>query len=154
MFTSNKKNSVNLVLALTNAALMAFSVIILDLIGVYTENNAFICNSTYFSEYNKVLPVFCAVFMFQYFKNIKIESEIINRVAKSTLGIYLLHDGSLRNWIWLEVWPLEKYIRCKYVCLFLVVKVMLVYLICLFIDQIWRFLYNEVEKRIIIKNKC
>ena len=60
--------------------------------------------------------------MFQYFKNIKIESEIINRVAKSTLGIYLLHDGSLRNWIWLEVWPLEKYIQCKYVCLFWFIK--------------------------------
>ena len=34
---------------------------------------------------------------------------IVNKIASTTLGIYLLHDGPLANWLWREVFNIASF---------------------------------------------
>lgn len=64
-------------------------------------------------------------------------SKIINGMAGSVLGIYLIHDNPLvRKFIW-TVWsPNLDYLDTWYFLLFMVGKVALVFLVCLGIDRL------------------
>lgn len=64
-------------------------------------------------------------------------SKIINGMAGSVLGIYLIHDNPLvRKFIW-TVWsPNLDYLDTWYFPLFMIGKVALVFLVCLGIDQL------------------
>ena len=64
-------------------------------------------------------------------------SRFINTMAKSVLGIYLIHDNPLvRDMIWLKILPNLNYLYRSWFPLFLIGKVLAVFLICLAIDQI------------------
>lgn len=64
-------------------------------------------------------------------------SKIINSMAGSVLGIYLIHDNPLvRKFIW-TVWnPNLDYLDTWYFPLFMIGKVALVFLVCLEIDRL------------------
>lgn len=63
-------------------------------------------------------------------------SKIINRIAISVLGIYLIHDNPLvRKFIWTMWCPNLDYLDTWYFPLFMIGKVILVFLLCLSIDQ-------------------
>lgn len=64
-------------------------------------------------------------------------SKLINRIAGSVLGIYLIHDNPLvRKFIWTMWYPNLDYLDAWYFPLFMIGKVALVFLICLSIDQL------------------
>lgn len=52
--------------------------------------------------YNNPLIIIASVFFFYIFKNIKLKnSKLINAIAKSTLGIYMIHEHPLvRKWMY------------------------------------------------------
>lgn len=58
----------------------------------------------YFWPPNTIPMVGLSIGLFGVFLNLKLPSStVINRIASTTLGIYLLHDGCLRNYIWLTI---------------------------------------------------
>lgn len=64
-------------------------------------------------------------------------SKLINRIAGSVLGIYLIHDNPLvRKFIWTMWYPNLDYLNTWYFPLFMIGKVILVFLLCLVIDQL------------------
>lgn len=75
-------------------------------------------------------------------------SKIINGMAGSVLGIYLIHDNPLvRKFIW-TVWsPNLDYLDTWYFPLFMIGKVALVFLVCLGIDQLRLHFVEPYMKR-------
>lgn len=64
-------------------------------------------------------------------------SKLINRIAGSVLGIYLIHDNPLvRKFIWTMWYPNLDYLDTWYFPLFMIGKVALVFLVCIGIDQL------------------
>lgn len=64
-------------------------------------------------------------------------SKLINRIAGSVLGIYLIHDNPLvKKFIWMMWYPNLDYLDTWYFPLFMIGKVVLVFLVCLGIDQL------------------
>lgn len=53
---------------------------------------------------NNVLMLILSISMFMFFKELKIKSnKVINKLATTTLGIYLLHDGPLASNMWKNI---------------------------------------------------
>lgn len=64
-------------------------------------------------------------------------SKLINRIAGSVLGIYLIHDNPLvRKFIWTMWYPNLDYLDTWCFPMFMIGKVALIFLICLSIDQL------------------
>lgn len=59
---------------------------------------------------NSVPMVFWSIGVFGIFLHLKLSYHpLINRVASTTLGIYMLHDGMLKNWLWPIVFRCAEY---------------------------------------------
>jgi surface polysaccharide O-acyltransferase-like enzyme len=81
-------------------------------------------------------------------------SRFINTIAKSVLGIYLIHDNPLvRDMIWLKLLPNLDYLYRSWFPLFLIGKVLAVFLICLAIDQIKVHTLDPLFDRLINSRK-
>lgn len=88
---------------LGSAATFLFIVVSILAIDRFSEFFSYIGikEEAFFWQPNTVPMVLMSVFVFGIFMNIKIPpNRVINAVASTTLGIYLMHDGILRNWLW------------------------------------------------------
>lgn len=93
------------------------------------------------SDSNTFLAVCMGVASFLFFKNLKIkQNKIINTIASSTFGVFLIHANSntMRNWLWQTVLNVEGmfYKSTIVVVLHAVLSVALIFFICVIIDQI------------------
>ncbi|MDE7454660.1 MAG: acyltransferase [Clostridia bacterium] len=90
------------------------------------------------------VSVFCS------FKNFNIKnSKIINSIAKTTFGVYLLHDhGLMRNFIWVELLKCPLHYQHKTFICFAIVAVLLVFVSCMIVDFIRELLFTAVSKTI------
>ncbi len=106
---------------------------ILIIIGIIKANNF-----GYFCDMNIVTTVIISVLLFLYFKNIKIrQSKIINTLALTTFGIYLIHDHYLlRNVIWNILFKNELKINSPYFVIISILEVIVVFFGCSFIELI------------------
>ena len=70
--------------------------------------------------------------------------SLVNRLAASVLGVYLIHDNPLvRPFLWKEVFPNSEFLTEPYFILFFLGKVLCVYIICLIIDQLRLYLWEK-----------
>lgn len=94
---------------------------------------------------NQVIPLVISICMFLIFKNLQINSsEIINKIASCTLGIYLIHTNILlRDFIWLDIFKVDTYINSQYLIIYEFFAVSIVFLICAIIDIIRQFIFNK-----------
>ena len=111
---------------------------------------------------NKILAVICSVALFNYFRCIQIPyNKIINVVASSTFGIYIIHTNSqtMRDWLWKDVVGcVDNYYSTHYM-IYSIIWVLLIFVICFLLDQVrihtvekWFFVlydkrYNKQPKR-------
>gem|GEM_PF-5519946 len=64
----------------------------------------------YFWTPNTIPMVFLSVSIFLWFANFHLSyNVVINTIASTTLGVYLLHDGILASWIWGTVFRCAEY---------------------------------------------
>ena len=117
---------------------MISSVIILSLGGAKLNINEAIIRATYFSHATNIIDVlwattiFCAVINYKPYYN-----KIINFISKSVLGIFLIHHNPLlKNVIWNSIVPNKNFINSSWLPMHCVIKVIIVFLCCLLIDQI------------------
>lgn len=69
----------------------------------------------YFWPPNTVPMVFLSVGVFGIFLHWEIPYHVvINRIASTTLGIYILHDGLLARWLWRTVFQCTRYQNSPY----------------------------------------
>ena len=70
--------------------------------------------STYYTLYpasiHFPLVIIEAIFFFIFFNNLSFENYLINKIAKTSFGIYLIHDNAMiRNYIWHNLFHCSNY---------------------------------------------
>lgn len=76
-----------------------------------------------------------AVFSFCFFSRLSFSNRAVDRIAKSVLGIYLLHM-QLTHLVWQKLSPNALHIDAPYLHAF--AKISLLFLFCLAVDQLRR----------------
>lgn len=88
-----------------------FSIVLIALLSVVVLRYVSIkmnMNLHYFfvMDVNKVVGLVTSIVLFNYFRNINIPSnKLINAIAATTFGIYLIHTNSdsMREWLWIDI---------------------------------------------------
>ena len=87
---------------------------------------------------HKFLALTCSFSMFMLFKNIKIkQNQVINTIAASTFGVLMIHANSdaMRTFLWQDLLRNTSYYNSPFLVVHAVVSVLLVYIVCVLIDQ-------------------
>ena len=130
-----EKSKINIFMCLSTYMLILLSIIVFDIIGV--KHSIFSSQATYFTGENKLPLLFCAITLFLGFKNIEIRSyKIVNIIASSMFGVYLIHDNDLvRHFLWMDVFKNSSYYQSPCLVLHAISVILVVFFVCLFIDQ-------------------
>lgn len=107
-------------------------------------------SSDYFYSYNFILIVLASISLFIFFKNLKIKSDLINKIilffAPLTFGVYLIHENPLvRGVLWSKV---GVSIVGKFFILRVILIGLLIYIICSMIDYIRSLIFKRVNAEI------
>lgn len=90
------------------------------------------------TDSNTFLAVGTGLTSFLYFKNLKIQyNNYINKVARSTFGVLLIHANSdtMRKWLWQDVLKCVSMYESPYLILYAFGSVILIWFICTLIDM-------------------
>lgn len=108
------------------------------------------------TDSNTFLAVCISITSFMFFKNINIkQSKIINMIASSTFGVFLIHANSdtMRRWLWQTVLDVKGVFALSTPLLMLhaTLSVLAIFIICVIIDQIRirtieRYILDNTEK--------
>lgn len=107
---------------------------------------------------HKFLALACSFSLFMLFRNIKIkQNKVINTIAASTFGVLLIHANSdaMRKFLWQDVLHNASYYNSPFLIVHAILSVILIYVVCVCIDQVRihlleKPLFSYIEKR---KNK-
>lgn len=109
------------------------SVAAFDLAAVLFRNDGFARHATHFVPYHSALSVPLAVSAFCFFQRLPFSNRTVNWIARSVLGIYVLHM-QLTNLVWQRISPNAAHADSPY--FHAVAKIGLLFLFCLFVDKI------------------
>ncbi len=121
-------------------ALAACSVILFYLVtlAVYALKRGV---SPYYFAYdsNSFFPVVVSVFVFMFFKNIKLKSiKAVNTVASLTFGVFLIHTSGdhMRSWLWGSLLKNAQVYPTAYAIPHAIGSVIAVFIVCALIDYL------------------
>lgn len=117
--------------------LLLASILAFDAVGLLLHKDGFLKES---ARLAMILTIPLAVSLFLYFLTRPyFFSAMINRIAGTVLGIYLIHDNNLmRTLIWDYIFPNLDYIHSSYYVLFYIGKVFAVFAICSIVELLRR----------------
>lgn len=152
LYTEDEKNKKYTIGMILFNGILICSVIGFDILGIVFEKNSLIKNATYFSKINSIIVVGGAISSFLYFlKNKKFSSNMINFIASAVLGVYLIHDNEyIREYIWEIILPNKNFIESRYFMIFALVKITLVFVICVIIDKIRYYIVEKNFEKILV----
>ena len=107
--------------------------------------------ASYILDNKSIFVIVMATLIFIIFRNSTIKNnKSINRIAKSTIGIYLIHDNLLvRRYLWEKVAVLNiNILHPISFIIFAILITMAIYVVCLVIDQIRIILFEKIEDKI------
>ena len=85
-----------------------------------------------------------SISIFGMFLSLKIKNnKIINTIASTTLGVYLLHDGRLSNFIWGDLLHASSHLNGHFPLLYILLSSLLVFSIGVVIDLIRQFIEKQ-----------
>ena len=99
------------------------------------------------------LVLLMASSLFLFFKNKTDipQSRLVNIVAASSGGIYLLHDNPyIRSFLYTDIFHLEQYMTSDYMCLYTIAFVVITYIVCGIFEYMRKSIY---EACVIVLNK-
>ena len=140
-FKNNKLRMVGIIIVV---AIMNVIMVVLELLSA--KISIFSNVIYYFNNINSPFVLMLTILIFTIFKNLNVKnSNVINKIASATFGIYLIHDNIfLKNIIWKQIVQGSNYINSPFLIINAIVAVIGVFLISMII-------YLVVEK-LIIKN--
>ena len=110
---------------------------------------------TKIAQPNTILMIICSVSLFMYFKDMKIKSSVINKIAQTTFGIYLIHDHPNRSVIWKNIFKSHWFFQSNIMILHMIFSCISIFYVCSIIDYIR---INVIEKNVFkikkIDNLC
>ena len=98
------------------------------------------------TDSNTFLAVMTGLFAFLFFKNLRIPySRLINAVAASTFGVFLIHTNSeaMRQWLWKDTLDNVGHFTDPYLPLYAIGCVLAVFAVCALIDCIRIHLFEK-----------
>lgn len=147
-------------------ALTSFATLILSIFIIYNLKNV----SDLFKEVdvaylwrpNTIPILILSISIFEIFKNLKIgHSKIINLFASTTLGIYMLHDGPLIDYIWKVIFKTKEHLQSNKSVIYILSAALIIFLVGAIIDLIRQFIEKQTVNRVLeskffdkIQNKC
>lgn len=94
-------------------------------------------------SYRFILVVLGSIGLFTLFMNIKIKSKLINNVSILTFGVFLIHENYfIRKILYSEIFKIDTLYNSKYLILYTVISIFIVYIICSLIEYIRQVLFN------------
>lgn len=106
--------------------------------------------TAFFRSPNNLLMIILSISCFMFFKEINIKRNIIiNKIASTTLGIYLFHEGVLKKYIWRELFESNINIYSDYWFIYVLVATGIIMGIGIIFDLIRQFLEKYIFKKII-----
>lgn len=99
---------------------------------------------------NTIPIIILSTGIFGLFLNLKIKNnKIINKIASTTLGIYILHDGIFAYYLWDNIFKNYIYINSPYLILRILFTVFVIFSFGVIIDLIRQFIENYTVKKIL-----
>ncbi len=134
--------------------IISFGVMVAGILVIYKFRNIFTKLGTtelaYFWPPNTVPMYVLSVAVFELFLKIEIGSiKIINKLASTTLGIYIIHDGILNSYIWEKIFKTKEHLQGSNLILDILVAAIIIFLIGAIIDLVRQILEKNIVKRII-----
>lgn len=101
-------------------------------------------------EQNTIFPLITAMFVFAIFANINIKNNLINKIAKYTMGVYLIHDNTnVREEIIIKRLNMLSIYQSKYFLISTLSISLIIFVICIIID----YLISLIIERTVFKSK-
>lgn len=139
-------NSRNLRRCLICMFIMLLSTLVIVAVGYKLQIEVLITKSNPFATYSNILSFGFSYYLFVYFANKDWCSKAVNRIASTSLSVYMLHDDELiYQLIWMKWYPNEAYINNPYI--HLLVKVFLIYGVCVVIDLLRQYSLGIIFKK-------
>ena len=138
---------------------IAFFIIIVGIIFIIEYYHNFfatfgIMNSTYFWRPNTIVTYIWSLLIFLFFSKLKIQNTIINVMASTTFGIYLLHDGVASSILWGSVFKNSTHMYSRYLIFHILLASVIIFVLGCIIDlarqyaiKMTVFLYRRIQKR-------
>ena len=94
--------------------------------------------------------IFMALSIFELFLNINMKkNRIINTISSTTLGIYLIHDGILCNYIWENIFKAKEHLVGNYPIENILLATFMVFIFGVVVDLLRQTIEKYVLKKII-----
>lgn len=133
---------------------ISFSILILSILIIEKFDYYFsiigIKDVAYFWTPNNIPMVLLSLGVFGIFLNLKVpNNNIINKVATTTLGIYLLHDGVLAYWFWNDVFKNASHQNSPILILYILGTSMIIFTLGMLIDLFRQLIEKHTIKKIL-----
>lgn len=137
-------------------AILTFFIMVMSILFFYKFRNIFsmlgLLEISYFWPPNTILMVILSVSVFHIFLNINIKSnKIINKLASTTLAIYMIHDGALSGYLWNNIFKSGVHLQSKYLIFHIVAATIIIFLVGAIIDLVRQLLEKYSVKIILDK---
>ena len=134
----------SILLTVSSSILIAKFQIKIPLINIYP---------TYFYGMDKLPILLISLLIFIAFKNLDIKTnKIINTIASTTFGIYLIHDNPyIRKFLWQTLFKNAKHVNKLYLIPYSITTCVLVFIVCSMIEYLRIFLIEKRYMAIIYK---
>jgi len=141
---NNKAN--NFISMAVSILLLIVIILILYVFGIYLNSNLLIEKITNITEMYSIFVIFCSISIFNFFRKINLQKNVINYFSSSVLGIYLIHDNYIiRDYIWNKIFPNYDYINSNTLIVHFLLKVLAIFLVCLIIDKLRIIVFEKFE---------
>lgn len=141
---SYKKNLLKVnSLYLTLIALLSLCIIFISFILTVHYGDIKFSNTQMYIDMYSIFTLILSFWIFNFFSKLNIKNTLINKIAISTFGIYLIHDNTfLRPILWGSI-NITHLINSKFFIIkgFLIILTIFVFCICL--DMIFQFIYRD-----------
>ena len=156
-FNILKSNKKQIICAISSYLAMLLSILVIYKFR-FKLGNLGLYELAYFWTPNNMLMFLLSISLFGIFLNIKMKSnKIINIVASTTLGIYLLHDSVICYYFWVNIFKSNKYLSGRYPLEHILLSTLMIFiagvLIDLFRQLIEKYSLNRIIDFIIRKPK-
>ncbi len=110
-------------------------------------DNKWIFNWGY--AYNNPFVIISSISFFLLFSTIKFENKLVNRLAKSALAIYLIHENpNIRTDLYEYIHEIGKSINCWYLLLVIFpILALIIMVMCIGFDKVRLYMTNPIEKK-------
>lgn len=94
---------------------------------------------------NRLPSLLNAIFLFCFFKNLKISyNKWINKIGGTTFGIYLIHENTfLNNVIWHKIFKIDNFLESNFLIFYMIFIVLIVFLSCSIIELIRKLIIEK-----------